>query len=234
MKKTAHKSELEKKLEAELAGTKPDTEVHVPVPETDSPLPPSDSENDAPQNPADVQTPAALMRALETRTSELEEAKNRILWLRADFDNYRKRTLREAEQTRKTAAEGLIRELFPVMDNLDRALAHASGTAGPLEQGVAMVLQQLRDVLAARGVERIIAAGKPFDPAVHEALSQIPSDQPEGVVIQEYECGYRIGDYVLRPAKVIVSGGSAQTQSSETNTKENIQAATSGDAPAAE
>jgi molecular chaperone GrpE len=231
MKKTEQKTELEKKLEAELAGTKADTEVRVPPAPAKEP-PEETVPEDGEEATGGEDAAAALNRELEARKAEVESLQDRLLRLRAEFDNYRKRTLREGEQVRKTAAEKLFRDLFPVLDNLERALDHAPDTDGPLAQGVAMVLQQFRDVLSARGVTPIAAVGEPFDPAVHEALTQMDSAEPAGTVIQEYERGYKIGDYILRPAKVVVSGGPPSNPAPEAN--ENIQSAASGDALAAE
>lgn len=181
-----------------------------------------------------------LVSDLNARTKELEEYKDRVLRLRAEFDNYRKRTLREADQLRKTAAADLIRDLFPVLDNLDRALSHAQDASGSFAEGVAMVCQQFRGVLNARGVESIPALEQPFNPEVHEALAQMPAEQPAGIVIQEFERGYRIGEYVLRPAKVIVSSGPPQppegsgTDAAGTAVNDNAKPAEAGESPAAE
>ena len=114
------------------------------------------------------------------------------------------------EEIRKRCAEQLLRELLPVVDNLERALGHVEDAENPLAQGVDMVLRQLAGVLQSRGLEPIPAVGEPFDPNFHEALAQQPSDEyGADVVTAEYERGYRIGDFVLRPSKVVVSSGAA-------------------------
>ena len=198
------KTELEKRLEAEAAAEEAArvAQAAATAAETTPPL-----EQPA-QPPTDEQVAALIL--------ERDQLKDQLLRLRADFDNYRKRTARETERTRKMAAEDLIRDLLPVLDNLDRALAHASDPSEGLAQGVEMVFKQLSDVLAARGVEAIPAVGEPFDPNVHEALSQQPSpDLPAHTVMTEWQRGYRIGDNVLRPAKVVVSGGPAEEAAPE-------------------
>ena len=151
---------------------------------------------------------AELDPALAEAQSALEAAKDQHLRLHAEFDNYRRRTARDMDQIRKTAAANLIRDLLPVLDNLERALAHADDPSSGLSQGVEMVMQQMSGVLSAAGLEPIAALGEPFDPKVHEALAQQPSDShPADAVVQEFERGYRLGGEVLRPAKVVVSSG---------------------------
>jgi len=187
MKKEVPKTELEKRLEAELS-----------------------EEADAAS--AEEQPCVDMAEELAARTAERDEANDQLLRLRAEFDNYRKRTLREAERLKKTAAEALVRKLLPVVDNLERALNHVDRETDGLAQGVEMVLNQLRDVLTDAGVEPIPASGQAFDPTVHEAMSHLPSDtHPAGTVMEEYERGYRIADYIVRPARVVVSSGPAQT-----------------------
>jgi len=175
---------------------------------------------DLPEEP-DGETAAEESAAGQPSESELELArvtaerdalKDQLLRARADFDNFRKRVLREGEQARVAAAQGIVRDLLPVADNLERALNHAEDTSGPLAEGVVMVLRQFMDVLTARGLEPIPAMGVPFDPNVHEALSYLPSEEhAAGVVMSEFERGYRLGSAVLRPSRVVVSSGSRNT-----------------------
>ena len=141
----------------------------------------------------------------------LDEARDQLLRMRAEFDNYRKRVARDAERLRKMAAEGLLKDLLPVADNFERALQHGQSDPASLVEGIAMVYKQFVDVLARHGVEPISATGQPFDPNVHDALSRMPSEEhSEDTVSLEYEKGYRLGDIVLRPAKVVVSSGPAE------------------------
>ena len=148
---------------------------------------------------------------LEERTEECAALKDQLLRGRAEFDNFRKRTARETENIRKTAAAALLQDLLPVLDNLERALAHAEDTTNGLNEGVQLVLGQFHGVLKNRGVEAIPATGESFDPHVHEAIAQLPSaDHPAHTVMEEYERGYLMGGQVLRPAKVVVSSGPAE------------------------
>lgn len=128
----------------------------------------------------------------------------------ADFENYRKRAARDAANAGERAKAGLVRELLPVLDNLERALAtavHDDGEASPVVEGVRLVRADLLGVLERSGVEAFDPAGEPFDPTVHEALSTRPAPEGvhPGVVVDVVEKGYRLNDTVLRPARVVVS-----------------------------
>jgi molecular chaperone GrpE len=159
----------------------------------------------APEAAAEAGDPAVELAA---RIEECESLKDQLLRARAEFDNYRKRTAREMERVRRTASENLLQELLPVIDNVERALGHAGESGDGFAQGIKLVYSQFADVLKANGVEAIPALGMPFDPTVHEALSQLPSEEyaPDHIM-EEFQRGYRIGDHVLRPAKVVVSSG---------------------------
>lgn len=163
------------------------------------------AEKGAEEVPDAVDTPDSIAELI----AERDALNDQLLRQRAEFDNYRKRNLREFDQIRKTAARNLIEDLLPVLDNLERALEHVADPAiHPVVQGVDMVVKNLKDKLASHGLEPIVALGQPFDPNVHEALAQQPSDEhPADTVVAEYHRGYRLGDLVLRPAKVAVSSG---------------------------
>jgi len=156
----------------------------------------------------EVEEPAAAPDPLTEAIAEREALRDQLLRARAEFDNYRKRVSREMEQMRKSAAESLIRDLLPVVDNLERGLMHAPDKENPVVKGVEMVMKQFADVLTARGLSPIPGLGHPFDPNHHEALAHQPSEEhPENHVMLEYERGYKLGDQVLRPARVVVSSG---------------------------
>lgn len=162
--------------------------------------------------PAEAEEVSGEVDPVQALTQECESLRDQLLRQRAEFDNYRKRMARDTEQIRKTASENLVRDILPVLDNLERALQHAEDPNGALAQGVGMVLKQLCDALAAKGLEPIASVGETFDPNVHEALAQQPSeDTPADVVLNEFERGYRLGGLVIRPAKVVISSGSAQS-----------------------
>ena len=127
--------------------------------------------------------------------------------LKAEFDNYRKRVARDQQELVARAAERLVRELLPVVDDLERALeAAAAHEEATLEEGVRLVHRALADALAKEGLAEIPTDGA-FDPHTQEALLSQPSEADEGTVIQVLQKGYSLGDRVLRPARVIVSAG---------------------------
>jgi molecular chaperone GrpE len=139
----------------------------------------------------------------------LEHEQLREMYLRklAEFDNFRKRTEREREELQKTAAEGLIRELLPVMDNLERALQHLE-TSDPdaFREGVEMIARQLRDLLQREGLEPVDPAGLPFEPEFHEAVHRVEStEHPPGTVVSVFAKGYTYRGRLLRPAMVSVA-----------------------------
>jgi molecular chaperone GrpE len=168
------------------------------------------------------QTPEPLARVEPTSvtTEQLEELKQRaakadenwerLLRTTADFDNFRKRAAREKQDAIKFANESLLEKLVPVLDSFDMALAAAetsqADAAQSLKAGIGMVYQQFRSALANAGLEDIDAAGQPFDPNVHEAVSQQETaDLPEGQVVQQLRRGYKLKERLLRPASVVVS-----------------------------
>lgn len=155
----------------------------------------------------DAATVLADLESLRSRAQERDQFLALLKRTQADFENYQKRNQREREQDRLYLHGQLAHDLLPVLDNLDRALAAAkqAGETGPLVQGVNMVQSQLLDLLRRHGVTRLEALGQPFDPNLHQAVMQQPSEQPPNTVIQVLEDGYKIHDRVLRPARVVVS-----------------------------
>jgi molecular chaperone GrpE len=127
--------------------------------------------------------------------------------LKAEFDNYRKRVARDQQELAARAHERLVRELVPVLDDLERALEAANEHENAkLEEGVALVHRALADLLAREGLMEVETDGK-FDPHSQEALLAQPSEAEEGTVIQVLQKGYKLGDRVLRPARVVISAG---------------------------
>ena len=148
--------------------------------------------------------------ASEAEKLRAERDANLAGWQRtqAEFENFRKRAQKEADQERVFRIVGLVRDLLPAFDNLQRAVdaAKAAPDAEKLAQGVSMVLDQLHAALARHQVAPIPAAGQPFDPAKHEAIAQVPSaEHPPLTVLQEVEKGYSLQDRIIRPTRVVVS-----------------------------
>ncbi len=135
--------------------------------------------------------------------------------LAADFENFRKRAARDQESLIARAHERLVKELLPVLDDLERALEAAQQhEEAKLEEGVRLVERQLRETLAREGLVEIETDGR-FDPHVHEALLTQPSEAEEGAIIQVLQKGYRLGDRVLRPTRVVLSQGVGEAQPTE-------------------
>lgn len=169
---------------------------------------PADAEAD-PAAPPAPPTPAEIeeWRREATKAREHREA---LLRTAADFENFKKRVMRERQDAQKYAFEPLLAKLIPVLDNFEMALAavnsSAEKAAGSLQTGVAMIQQQFKSVLTDAGLEEIDATGRDFDPNCHEAVSQQETtDVPEGRVVQQLRKGYRFRDRLLRPASVVVA-----------------------------
>jgi len=148
---------------------------------------------------------------LEERLAEVERERDEYLndlkRVAADFENYRKRVARDQEGLVARAHERLVKELLPVLDDLERSLeAAAEHEEAKLEEGVRLVHRELVEALAREGLVEVETDGQ-FDPHVHEALLSQPSEQEDGSVIEVLQKGYRLGDRVLRPARVVVSQG---------------------------
>lgn len=145
---------------------------------------------------------------LATAQVEIERLRDQLLRTAADFDNFRKRSRREAQDAERRAREDTLRDLLPVFDNFERAAQHAETATDvkSLAEGVSLVMRIFLDTLQKLGVERIQAVGQPFDPAVHEAVQQLAtSEHPAGSVVAEIAPGYRMGERLLRPSMVVVA-----------------------------
>ena len=142
---------------------------------------------------------------VEALAAERDGYLDQLKRVAADFENYRKRTARDQQSLATRAAERLVRELLPVLEDLERALQAAEEhEEAKLEEGVRLVHRQLAEALRKEGLEEISTDGK-FDPHVHEALLSQPSEAEAGTVVEVVQKGYRLGDRVLRPARVVVA-----------------------------
>jgi molecular chaperone GrpE len=167
----------------------------------------TETESPAAENPA--LTPEQLAE-LQNRAAKADENWERLLRTTADFDNFKKRAAREKIEAAQYATFSLLQKVLPVLDNFEMALAAAQHAKGEklasLQSGVAMIQQQLKNVLVETGLEEVDAAGQPFDPNFHEAVSQQESaDIADGHVLQQLRKGYKFKDRLLRPATVIVA-----------------------------
>ncbi len=163
---------------------------------------------------------SASARQPQSLEEEITAVRDRYLRLAAEFENYKKRAQKDQAEYTKYVHERLLRELLPVLDNLQRALEHAqqSGSTNGLIEGVELTCKQYLEVLSRFGVRPIPSVGLPFDPAVHQAVATVGSQgQAPNTIVEEYEKGYYLHDRVLRPAVVTVvattkADGSGDTQ----------------------
>jgi len=152
---------------------------------------------------------------LQAAQDEIAELKDKLLRAHAEMDNLRKRSQREIVDAHKFGVEKFATALLDVVDNLERALDVEEGNEAGLREGVRLTLDCWHGMMKKFEVERIDAVGETFDPHLHEALSQIPSSEPEGTVIDQHVAGYTLHGRLIRPAKVLVSAGSGDSDNQE-------------------
>jgi len=163
-----------------------------------------------------------LKDQLKAKEAEAKENYERFVRQVAELENFKKRTHREKDEAIRFANEYLIKDLLPVIDNLERAVSHAQGGGNgkPLVEGVEMVLKGLLDILGKSGVVPISAMGQPFDPGKHEAMAQVESSEyPQNTVVEEHHKGYLLYDRLLRPALVSVAKAPSKTNEKNSQTK---------------
>lgn len=156
-----------------------------------------------------------LKDELAEKEKEVKSNYDRLLRFQAEFENYKKRVSREKTGFLKFANENLLKELLPVIDNLERAIQHCEGTHDfqDLSKGVELVLKQLHTILEKQGLTAVTAVGEEFDPCKHEAMMQVESDEhKENTVVEEFQKGYFLNDRILRPAMVSVAKKSAKEE----------------------
>ena len=181
-------------------------------------------EVEAPEDAGTIREPAPAdgMTQLEAKLAVAEKEKrdnyDRYLRSAADLENMRKRVKREIEDAKFDTKNKVLKEMLPVVDNLERAIEHTVSqgeldpSIKPLVEGVQLVLRQFTTAFERLEVKPIEAMGQPFDPNLHEAISQVESDQPPGTIVQVLQRGYRGGERLLRPALVVVAKPKAATE----------------------
>ena len=179
--------------------------------------PPAPSPADQPQS---VSISPAELDQLKTAAARADENWDKFLRAVAELDNYRKRVAREKEELARYTSERVVAALLPVLDNLERALSAAQGhetNDAAMLEGLQQIQSQFRRTLEEVGLKEVVAhAGHPFDPNLHEAVSQIESaEHPEGHVIEQLQRGYKLADRLLRPARVVVSKGKGEEPKAE-------------------
>ena len=174
-----------------------------------------------PDDPTSASPPAESARAeaadkpaatpedrIATLEAEKAEVRDRMLRIAAEFENWKKRARREQQEAETKGREAVLRDMLEVIDNLERATAAWSGTPDPqgVQQGVMLVLRMFQAKLERHDVKAIESKGQPFDPRLHDAVSQVPTAEvPPGTVLSDLQKGYKIGDRLLRPATVVVA-----------------------------
>ena len=152
--------------------------------------------------------------------AKAEAQRFREQWMRsaADFDNFRKRSRKELEDTRKAGREELLKDLLPVFDNLERAMTSAERATDvkPVSDGLKLVLRQFTDTLGRSGITKVATVGSPFDPSLHEAIQQVESAEvPPGTIVAEVQPGYLQGERLVRAAMVVVARPSSAAPAPE-------------------
>ena len=212
-----HIAEAPEKAEAEEGAPQGAPKPSVPVGEPEAPVGPTSTSED--QAAAEADHGQLLEADLEQLTAKAEKADEYLELAqrtRADFENYRKRAAREAAAAQERGITKLAKELLPAVDNLDRAL-QAAAAVGPdggaedngtatLVSGIKLVHEDVIAALARAGIEGFSPVGERFDPQLHEAVAQVPIEGAEsGTVVEVYQRGYRLGEFVIRPARVVVA-----------------------------
>jgi molecular chaperone GrpE len=168
-------------------------------------------ENNDKQIQTDEQNPELSAQEIKPITDikqapEYQELNDKYLRLAAEFDNYKKRQVREYSRLVESAESSLMLDILEVVDDFSRALKHEPDDQANFKQGIEMIANKFAELLKRRGLKEIEAVGKPFDPGYHEAIMQIESaDVDEGVIIEEIQKGYLFNDKVLRPSRVVVA-----------------------------
>ena len=141
---------------------------------------------------------------------KLKEAEQKYVYLYAEFENYKKRAVKERQDTIKFGWENVASGLLEVLDNFNRALSFAKPDSDPnLISGLKMVAQQFQSTLEKQGVAEIASLDQSFNPELHESVAQIPSEKPAGTIVQEAQKGYTLHGRLLRPSRVLISTGQA-------------------------
>lgn len=197
----------------------------------------SGGDDEAPSEAPAAPAEPSLEEQLAASKDATAKMKEKMLRVAADFENFRRRSSREVEEARQRGAQGSIRDLLPVFDNLERATALVGdGTdVESMVKGLEMVHKQFLDVLGKLGIERVAAVGEGFDPNVHESIQYEHSEEhAAGVVMTELQPGYRMGKMLLRPALVVVSRGPApKEEAAAADASEAADASATGDEAAA-
>lgn len=214
---------------------------YQPAPPASAPQPVEQGAPESPESPEQASPksspPAAgtealaaeierLAAAVEEKEREAKANYDRFLRERAELENFKRRSLRERAESLKYANENLLRDLLPVIDNLERAIEHVErgGNGQSVAEGLALILKSLLDALERHGVKQLRTKGELFDPALHEAISKVECEREEpNRIVEEYRKGYTFHDRLLRPAAVAVAKVPEDTKKKEDSDEEQVE-----------
>lgn len=197
----------------------------APNPELEEALREASDAMDAAEGRSRPKGPESAEPYVEDLSARLVETEDRLLRLQADFENFRRRALKERQEIVRYGHQNLVKDLLSTVDNLDRAIDHVNRSEGEedlesLLKGVELVRKELLGALAKHGITEIPAAGAPFDPALHEAMAQSADDSvPVNTVVDVLQKGYRLRDRVIRPARVVVAAASGDASGASGNSE---------------
>jgi molecular chaperone GrpE len=195
--------------------TDEEQKIEEPKPK-EKPQPPDKGKAKAPDEEL-----SKLQQDLESVQKEREELFGRLQRVSADYANFQKRVPKQVSDSVGYEKDKIIRSLLPILDNMDHLLkAHSTESTDAMVQGVEIIYGHMLEILKSHGIEQMSALGEPFDPARHEAvMRRMEPGRPANIVLEEVQKGYRIGDRLLRPTRVVVSQAPAQSQDQEPNGK---------------
>jgi len=170
------------------------------------------------------ETPPSVEDEIDQLKSEYEAKLDRMLRTVAEYENAKKRAIRDKEEFQKYAVESVIKDLLPVIDSMNRAIESAKESTdfNSLHEGIKLIQKQIHNVLERSNVSTIDAVGENFDPNLHEAITQVESDLPTNAIVAEFQVGYKLRDRVLRASIVSISQGSSSPEIDEEDTKEEV------------
>ena len=176
------------------------------------------------ESEGESETPPSIEDEIDQLKSEYEAKLDQMLRTVAEYENAKKRAIRDKEEFQKYAVESVIKDLIPVIDSMNRAIESAkeSTDLDSLHEGIQLIQKQIHNVLERNNVSTIDAVGKNFDPNFHEAIAQVESDLPANAIVEEFQVGYKLRDRVLRASMVSVSQGKSNPETDEENTTEEV------------
>ena len=204
------KDELKKKDEQKLADMQEEIKRAVGKEEAEeAEAPPAEGETEA-EAPEEPKEEVTLEREeLEKLQAAVQEKEERALRLQADFENFRRRTAKEKEELSAVVTQGILKDMLPLLDNFERAMAAEAKDIDSFKQGVEMIFKQFGEVLVKNGLEHIEVEGKKFDPNFHQAVMRVENpDLEDETIAQELQKGYMVKGRVIRPSMVqVVANG---------------------------